>query len=228
MTIFLDAVGTLIRPSERVGQTYARQLEELTGQTIQPDRMQETFQRLFASGSSPDYQRYCSGHAAERAWWSELVWNVLVKAGVHQEMEGEDGMFETFFNSLFQHYSSPSAWQLYPETMAFLEAACRLGPLAVLSNFDDRLKPVLDGLDIGLFFEHVFTSAEVQARKPDPIFFGRALERLNCAPQDTFHCGDSFEADYQGAAFLGINAFHLTRPGRTLFDFLDFCQHDCR
>ncbi len=224
MTLFLDAVGTLIHPVEPVGQTYARHLEECTGETVSPERMQAAFQRLFTISSSPDYGDHLSGHAAEHSWWRGLVQEILLTIEAPRALQHEEGLFDTYFNSLFQHYSTPSAWKLYPETTEFLEAAGTLGPLAVVSNFDDRLIPILDGLGIGPFFEHVFTSAEARARKPDRALFDLALDRLNCAPRETFHCGDSFEADYRGASSLGLQAFHLARPEQSLLDFLAFCR----
>ena len=226
MTLLLDAVGTLIHPVEPAGQTYARHLEACTGETVPPERMQSAFQRLFSTNALPDYEGHPSGHAAERAWWRGLVRKILVDAGAYQSLQNEEGTFETYFSTLFDHYAAPSSWQLYPETTEFLEAASQLGPLAVVSNFDDRLTPVLNGLGVGPFFEHIFTSAEARARKPDPAPFDLALDRLNCAPRETFHCGDSFEADYRGASSLGLRAFHLVRPGQTLLDFLDFSRQN--
>ncbi|MEC9055269.1 MAG: HAD-IA family hydrolase, partial [Verrucomicrobiota bacterium] len=124
----------------------------------------------------------------------------------------------------FEHFAEPSSWALYPETIDFLAAASDLGPLAVLSNFDNRLTPILNGLGIGPFFEHIITSADARSRKPDRALFDLALDRLNCSPREAFHCGDSLHADYRAASGQGLPAFHLQRPGHTLFNFLDFCR----
>lgn len=249
--LFLDAAYTLIHPTERVGLAYSRHLASATGITIDPDEMHTAFRSVFAATPPPDYSLHPFGHAAERAWWSELVAAVLTSFGgpaaelsssrlttVDQEpaianqcdsTEGnegktEDGTFASFFDSLYDHFSTPAAWTLYPDTVEFLEAAGKLGPLAVVSNFDDRLAPILDGLGIGPCFEQILTSADARARKPDRAIFDLALDRMNCAPNETFHCGDNYEADFAGATAVGLRAFHLQRPEHTLFDFLEFCR----
>ena len=94
----------------------------------------------------------------------------------------------------------------------------------MVSNFDDRLVPILDGLGIGNYFAHILTSADARARKPDRAIFDLALDRLNCVPAETAHCGDSLQADFHGATTAGLRAFHLVRPEQTLLDFLDFCR----
>ena len=224
MPILLDATYTLILPSEPVGRVYARHLEAATGLVAKPEDMQAAFQRVFAAASPPDYPLHSSGDIAERSWWHNLVSQVLSEIAPDDIPAFDPDTFDSYFHSLFEHFADPLAWSLYPETIAFLEAASHLGPLAVVSNFDDRLTPILNGLGIGPFFEHILTSADARARKPDRALFDLALERLDCPPQETFHCGDSLEADYRGASALGLLAFHLQRPGPTLFDFLAYCR----
>ena len=222
MPILLDAAYTLIHPSEPVGRVYARHLAVETGLVVKPEDMQAAFQRIFTSADPPDYTAHSSGDIAERSWWRNLVSRVLSDLAPDDVQALGPDTFDSYFHSLFEHFADPLAWSLYPETIDFLEAAARLTPLAVVSNFDNRLTPILNGLGIGLFFEHIFTSADARARKPDQALFDLALDRLNCPPRDAFHCGDSFEADYQGASAHGLHAFHLQRPGQTLFDFLTY------
>jgi putative hydrolase of the HAD superfamily len=229
--LFLDAAYTIIHPAERVGQAYSRHLATSTGIAIASEVMHASFRQVFEATPPPNYSLHPFGHAAERAWWSELVAAVLTQLGGAAAEFASSRLspcdlptFDSFFDSLYGHFSTPAAWSLYPDTVEFLEAASKLGPLAVVSNFDDRLAPILDGLGIGPCFEHIFTSADARARKPDRAIFDLALARLNCAPTETFHCGDNYEADYQGATAVGLRAFHLKRPQHTLFDFLDFCR----
>ncbi|MFP6882484.1 MAG: HAD-IA family hydrolase [Roseibacillus sp.] len=226
MPLFLDAAGTLIHPSKPVGQVYAHHLESATGIRIDADEMQAAFLEAFSATPPPDYSLHPFGHAAEHSWWRELVAAVLTHLGGQAAQftsPPRPPAFDSLFDSLYSHFSSSTSWSLYPDTVEFLESASQLGPLAVVSNFDDRLAPILDGLGIGPFFEHIFTSADARSRKPDRALFDLALGRMNCAPAETAHCGDSLEADFHGATAAGLRAFHLVRPGHTLFDFLDFC-----
>lgn len=240
MTILLDAAGTLIHPAEGVGEVYARTLRSVAGLAVDSAAMHRTFLEVFSTAQPPEYGSDLPGHAAEDLWWRELVAAILRKLGPEAEAFASTGRdsqdaadppsgpeprtFDTFFRTLFRHYAQPSAWTLYPEVPDFLEGASALGPLAVVSNFDDRLAPILDGLGIGPFFEHIVTSADARVRKPHRGIFDLALDRLNAAPGETHHCGDSHHADYEGARAAGMHAFHLDRSQHTLLDFLELCQ----
>ena len=224
MPILLDATYTLILPSEPVGRVYTRHLEAATGLVVKQEDMQAAFQRIFASAGPPDYTLHPSGDIAERNWWHKLVSQVVSEIAPDGIPAFTPDTFDSYFHSLFEHFADPASWALYPETIDFLNAASHLGPLAVVSNFDDRLAPILHGLGIGPFFEHILTSADARARKPDRALFSLALERLGCLPRETFHCGDSLETDYRGASALGLHAFLLQRPGQTLLDFLSYCR----
>jgi HAD superfamily hydrolase (TIGR01509 family) len=92
--------------------------------------------------------------------------------------------------------------------------------LAVLSN---RQKPCHDHLaSLGLlpFFDLALVAVEVDAWKPDPLFFQRALERLGTPPERALYIGDNYYADVLGAQNAGIQP--------VLFDPLDlFPEADC-
>jgi putative hydrolase of the HAD superfamily len=53
-------------------------------------------------------------------------------------------------------------------------------------------------LDVAVF------SSEVGRRKPDPLIFRTALDRLGVEPGNTLFVGDSLEADIAGAAGVGM------------------------
>ena len=51
--------------------------------------------------------------------------------------------------------------------------------LAVISNFDKRLRRVLEDLGIAGRFERIFISSEIGCEKPDPEIFRRVLDVMN-------------------------------------------------
>ncbi|GIL88455.1 hypothetical protein Vretimale_15372 [Volvox reticuliferus] len=53
--------------------------------------------------------------------------------------------------------------------------------LAVVSNFDTRLRPLLRDLRVEGLFDAVIVSAEVHAEKPNPVIFDAAVETLSAA-----------------------------------------------
>jgi HAD superfamily hydrolase (TIGR01493 family) len=54
----------------------------------------------------------------------------------------------------------------------------------------------------------------VQAYKPDPLVFRRALQQLGLQPQEVLHVGDSDIDDVGGAKAAGLRVAWLNRNGR--------------
>ena len=90
--------------------------------------------------------------------------------------------------------------------------------LAVVSNFDGRLRMILEHLGVSQFFSRVFLSSELGADKPDPLIYQRALKLSGLAPNETLHAGDDPVRDWQGAEAAGLTVFRLDRPSNSLRD----------
>ncbi|MDP9850440.1 HAD family hydrolase [Streptosporangium lutulentum] len=105
-------------------------------------------------------------------------------------------------------------WQrapLFPDA-AHLLANAQV-PICVVSNIDTAdLIALLDHHRLSV--DHVVTSQQMRSYKPRPECFREALHRLNCAPAQAVHVGDSWTADVHGAHALGIPAVWVNRKGR--------------
>jgi putative hydrolase of the HAD superfamily len=97
-----------------------------------------------------------------------------------------------------------------PDMLDLVGAVRRTARVAVLTNnctlVRDRIDDLFPGLR-SLFGEAVFTSAELQASKPDPEVFRRCLARLGAAPAETLFTDDLPE-NVAGAEQAGLRA-HL-------------------
>lgn len=210
--LLLDAAGTLFDLAEPVGQVYARFARQ-HGLAIDSATVESRFREVFQDLPAPHYQAYADGHDCEFVWWRELVLQVTGFP--------EDETFDRFFGELFAFYERPEAWCLFPDTLPFLAAARKRYRLAVVSNFDQRLIPIVEGLRLTPYFEFILSSSETRAQKPDPQIFRLALQKLNLPAEDVLHIGDSRTADYEGARRAGLRAFHLQREkGQALPDAL--------
>ena len=213
-----DAADTLIglkEPVPVVYQSHAARLGITSDTRALGDRLKATFGSL----PPPDYPDFYSGEEAERVWWRTLVF----EAFAHRPGQSprQDRVFSQLFDDLWDHYAQPEAWFLYEDTLPALEAARdRTDRLVVVSNFDSRLFPLLDHFGVTDFFDLIVNSAAVRSRKPDPGIFLHTLNLLNASPADCFHVGDNHLNDVQGARAAGLNAFHLTRPTKSLLDFV--------
>ena len=77
-------------------------------------------------------------------------------------------------------------------------------PLGVASNFDHRLKGILQALDIEKFFDVVMTPARCGAAKPDARLFEAACTALQLSPAETLYVGEAGENDLDAALRAGL------------------------
>jgi putative hydrolase of the HAD superfamily len=203
----LDAAGTLIRPARPVGETYAETAAR-HGTEISAQALMQAFRAVFPR-MPPLAFPLVEPHELdllERGWWRRLVREVLATCDATVEP------FDAFFTDLYQAFARPDAWAPYPEVPAALEALRAAGiRLAVVSNFDSRLEPILAGLGLDRHVEAVVYSTRAGAAKPDPRLFHAALALLGVEPRDAVHVGDSIEADYEGAETAGLTGIWLAR-----------------
>jgi putative hydrolase of the HAD superfamily len=103
---------------------------------------------------------------------------------------------------------------LAPDALPALDALGRARvPLAVVSNWDCGLPAVLGALGVADRFAAICASASVGAAKPDPAIFLHALGILGVPPARALHCGDSPDADCEGARRAGLHAVLIDRTG---------------
>jgi putative hydrolase of the HAD superfamily len=102
----------------------------------------------------------------------------------------------------------------YPEVPAVLGALrARGAAIVVVSNWDVSLHDVLASTGLRELVDHVVTSAEFGAAKPDPAIFHHALDLAGAPAAEAVHAGDSVEADVEGARRAGIPVVLVARDG---------------
>ena len=204
--VLLDASGTLIEVARPLGETYSLLARDFGGD-LDPDTLTAGFRSAFADAPPMAFpgKHGADLDRAERGWWRAVVERVIGAAGGVPE-------FDACFDRLYAHYAGAHAWRVYPEVPAVLASLRERGiALAVVSNFDSRLSPLLDGLGLAPFFDAVVCSGEVGAAKPDGAIFAHALAALGVEASEALHVGDSREADYDGARAAGIEALLVDR-----------------
>jgi putative hydrolase of the HAD superfamily len=207
--VFFDAAGTLIKPTRRVGESYAVVAEKY-GIDIAPAAITERFRVCFDASPPLAFPGATPAELAalERDWWKNLVARVF-------EPWGRIERFDDCFSELFEYFAGAAAWTLYPEVVTTLARLKERGLiLDVISNFDSRLHRILAGLGIAHCFDEVLVSSAVGYAKPDARIFQSALERHGLAPADATHIGDSETNDIRGASNLGLKAILVDRSGQ--------------
>ncbi|KAH0972232.1 hypothetical protein GBA52_024388 [Prunus armeniaca] len=114
-----------------------------------------------------------------------------------------------YFEELYNYYTTNKAWHLCdPDAGKVFQALRKAGvKVAVVSNFDTRLRPLLQALNCEHWFDAVAVSAEVEAEKPNPTIFLKACELLGVKPEDAVHVGDDRRNDIWGARDAGCDAW---------------------
>ncbi|VDO36543.1 unnamed protein product [Haemonchus placei] len=79
--------------------------------------------------------------------------------------------------------------------------------VAVVSNFDGRLKKILRELELLPLFDIVVASGEVGVEKPDPSIFKLVMKHYGLSnASGLLHVGDNFEKDYKAVRDIGGNS----------------------
>ena len=212
--IFFDAAGTLFYLTKTVGDHYA-----YVGREVGLDLDAQELDRAFHTAWQEMPRRSAIEGPREnddKGWWCELVGHVFDRAAPSlSELDREN-----FFEVAYEHFAEAGVWKLYPEVLDVLEQLRERYQLAVISNFDGRLRFILQNLGISKFFAHVFISSELGADKPDPEIFRRALKIMHLGANEALHVGDDPERDWKAAAAAGLLVFRLDRPRNSLRDLL--------
>ena len=212
--ISFDAAGTLFYLPKSVGYHYALVAHEI-GLKLDATQLDHAFVSAWQQmpvRESIDGPR----EDDDKGWWRKLVDLLLDQAAPSLKELDRDNFFEI----AYEHFAEAGVWELYPEAIGVLDRLHPQFQLAVISNFDGRLRMILEQLGISKFFSHVFVSSEIGADKPDPEIFRRARALLCLNPEQILHVGDDRERDWNAAAAAGLSIFPLDRQKNSLRDLL--------
>jgi putative hydrolase of the HAD superfamily len=213
--ILFDAAGTLFYLMKTVGDHYAYVGREV-GLDLDAQKLESAFHvawQQMPRRPAIDGPRKND----DKGWWRELVGHVFDQVAPSVNELDRDNFFEV----AYEHFAEAGVWELYPEVPGVLEELAPGFRLAVISNFDGRLRLILRHLGISKFFSQVFISSELGADKPDPEIFRRALNLFNLNANEVVHVGDDPERDWNGASAAGLSVFRLDRPRNSLRDLFN-------
>ena len=212
--IFFDAAGTLFYLPKSVGFHYA-----LVGREIGLNLDEERTDQAFHSAWKQMPPRPASEGPREdddKGWWRDIVDRVLDEVAPSlQELDRDN-----FFEIVYEHFTEAGVWEVFPDVIDVLDYLRPRYPLAVISNFDGRLRMILEQIGLSKYFSHIFVSSELGVDKPDPEIFRRALRFINRSAEEVLHVGDDPKRDWEAAREAGLSVFPLERPKNSLRDLL--------
>jgi glucose-1-phosphatase len=156
-----------------------------------------------------------------RRWWHDRgEW--AAEAGVFATPEEYLSAFENAIGMPIDEHEwvrvRKSAMTAWPDSLSAVRRASELGQVTLLTNNGALAAKHLATLApelVGLFGDHMFTSSNYGARKPNPAVFERVLAAYEASAEDTFFA-DDMQTNVDGAASIGITAHLFRSPGRML------------
>jgi len=195
--VTFDVGGTLIQPWPSVGHVYADEAARHGWPDIPPETLNENFRTAWR-GRDGDFNH------------SEREWATLVDttfAGL-----ADPPPSQSFFPELYERFARAEAWRIFDDVLPVLHRLQQANlRLLVISNWDERLRPLLHELALAVFFEDLLISLEIGSTKPDAGIFLEAARRLEVDPPEILHVGDDPQADTKGARQAGFQARTIVR-----------------
>jgi putative hydrolase of the HAD superfamily len=193
--VTFDVGGTLIEPFPSVGHVYS-EVAAQHGIRIAPAILNERFASSWKAKKN-------FGHSMQD--WSDLVDDTFV--GLTPVPPSR-----TFFPELYRAFSDPGAWHLFEDVFPCLERLRQRGlRLGVISNWDERLVPLLEAIGLAKCFDATAVSIEVGEAKPGRKIFDFAQRELGLGAAHIVHIGDSPVEDVNGARAAGFEALLISR-----------------
>ncbi|KAJ0259401.1 Haloacid dehalogenase-like hydrolase [Hirschfeldia incana] len=191
--LLVDAVGTLLVPAQPTAQIY-KNIGEKYGVEYSEAEILTRYRRAYQKPWGQSHLRYVND---ARPFWQYIV---SASTGCSNAQ---------YFEELYDYFTTEQAWKLCdPEAEKVFKAIKEAGvKVAIVSNFDTRLRPLLRALRCEDWFDAVAVSAEVEAEKPNPTIFLKACELLGVNPEDAVHVGDDRRNDLWGARDAGCDAW---------------------
>jgi len=196
--VTFDVGGTLIDPWPSVGHVYAEIATRHGLRDLDPAKLNRQFALAWRSKTSFDYSRGA---------WAEMV----AKTFSHCV---EPGAQVPFFDELYERFAQPDAWRIFDDVLPTVELLSEGGlELGLISNWDERLRPLLQRLKLDSYFRVIIISHEIGFHKPSPVIFHEAARKFTCPASSVLHVGDGEMEDVQGARRAGLQSVLLNRSG---------------
>ncbi|XDD50842.1 HAD-IA family hydrolase [Leptospira sp. WS92.C1] len=221
--LFLDVGDTILHLKKAAGETYLEILleaglkkDENSG-TVFRNAFMESWNQMNENAPPDHKDKYQHHPGGTPGWWRELLEDFLNRIP-------ERVSLEKAFPIIYHRFADPSLWDVDPGFWELRDYCKRENwGLGVISNWDHRLKSLLDAKGILEHLNPVIVSAEFGYEKPSSKIFEEAMRLVNLSPEKLVYCGDKYELDVVAPKELGWRSYLKKEDGdiRSLSELID-------
>ena len=204
--VLFDVGGTLMEPWPSIGHVYAEVAEASGWKILDVERLNHQFEGAWKT--KVDF------HYSPEHWQ-----NIVIES--FEGMVSREACIE-LFPKLYRRFEDPDVWRIFDDVMPALDDLASRGfRLGIVSNWDNRLKPLLRRLKLDGFFDFVCVSCDIGFTKPSPVIFEHTIGKFGLPPERMLHVGDQVDEDLKGARNAGLHSLLLDRNAQCGIEVID-------
>jgi REG-2-like HAD superfamily hydrolase len=224
--INFDVTGTLLTFYPSIGDIYfesARRVQ-LPLQNLTPNDFKDSFRTAYKR-IYKEIPCFGYGIMSERDWWkcvvSATITDVMKKTEHPSNLETSH--VERYFRHVYQSFSCPKSYFVYPDTwelLSYLKSSHPSVKLGIITN--SPFRTIESTLPVVNLHSHFLTSIccrDHGIMKPDPRIFQLAFQEMQFydpllkSPDQVLFVGNHLEYDYYGAKNAGYQSILIDRDG---------------
>ncbi len=212
--LFLDVGDTILFLKENPGKIYFRILEKYNiistnlNLEIKNQYFKEAWNEQNKNLPPNNKDRYAHHKNGNRGFWKDLIQSFTKKT------DSTSIITEEIFDEIFSIFDDPNTWKLEENFFDLVEFANENKiNLGLISNWDLRLRKLLEDLNIAKYFKVILISSEFGFEKPSLKIFEEGINSTkHLSIQNYFYYGDKIDLDYYPPRVLGYKSFLRSKP----------------
>ncbi|WP_017852195.1 HAD-IA family hydrolase [Leptospira interrogans serovar Szwajizak] len=222
--LFLDVGDTILHLKKSAGETYLEILlqaglqEKENAGEIYKRAFTESWQKMQKNSPPEHRDKYQFHPGGTPGWWKELLEDFLKRVP-------DQVSIEKAFPIIYHKFADPELWTLDPGFWK-LKDYCKEENwgLGAISNWDHRLRTLLEAKGILEYLNPLIVSAEFGYEKPSSKIFEEAMRLVGLSGDCLVYCGDKYELDIKIPKSLGWRSYLKGEKGdlKTLSELIQF------
>ena len=153
-----------------------------------------------------------------KTWWEyyeKYYENIFIKLKIQKKVAIK------LSKQVKAEYMEKTKWSIYDDVIEALEKT--IGNRNIIaSNHIPELNEIVNNLNIGKYFEKIYSSGNIGYEKPNKKFYEHILEDQKIDKDNCIIIGDSYEADIRGGENMRIRSILVRQENRNNYEL--YCK----